>query len=63
MMDAWINFAKAGNPSTDTTAWLRYDGGKRATMMFGDGLPHMKGAPNEVRRKAWENVAAEKIGP
>ena len=44
MMDAWINFAKAGNPSTDTTAWLRYDGGKRATMMFGDGLPHMAGA-------------------
>jgi para-nitrobenzyl esterase len=63
MMDAWINFAKAGNPSTDTTAWLRYDGGKRATMMFGGGLPHMTGAPEEARRKAWENISADRIGP
>ncbi len=42
---------------------MRYDGGKRGTMIFGDGAPHMTGAPNEARRKAWENVPADKIGP
>ena len=64
MMDAWLAFAKSGNPSNDTSgAWLRYDGGKRATMIFGDGLPHMTSAPNEARRMAWQSVPAAKIGP
>ncbi|HUO87694.1 MAG TPA: carboxylesterase/lipase family protein [Rhizomicrobium sp.] len=64
MMDAWIAFAKAGNPSNDTSgAWLRYDGGKRATMIFGDGDPHMTSAPNERRRKAWADIPASRIGP
>jgi para-nitrobenzyl esterase len=64
MMDAWIAFAKSGNPSNDTSgAWLRYDAAKRATMMFGDSAPHMTSAPNEQRRKAWDKVPAAKIGP
>ena len=64
MMDAWIAFAKSGNPSNDTSgAWLRYDTAKRATMMFGGGAPHMSSAPNEGRRKAWDQVPAAKIGP
>ena len=63
MMDAWIAFAKSGNPSNDTSgAWLRYDPKKRGTMIFGDGAPHMTAAPNEARRKAWEAVGAIKIG-
>ena len=63
MMDAWIAFAKAGNPSADeSTAWLRYDAKRRGTMIFGDGDPHMTAAPNEARRRAWEAVAAAKIG-
>ena len=63
MMDAWVAFAKSGNPSNDTSgAWLRYDTAKRATMIFGDGAPHMTSAPNEARRKAWAGVAAGKIG-
>jgi para-nitrobenzyl esterase len=63
MMDAWTAFAKAGNPSSDTSGtWLRYDGGKRATMVFGDGPPRMTSAPNETRRKAWESVPANRIG-
>ncbi len=64
MMDSWIAFAKDGNPSNDTSgAWMRYDAKKRATTIFGDGLPHVTSAPNEARRKAWESVAGEKIGP
>ncbi len=58
MMDAWIAFAKYGNPSADdSTAWLRYDAKKRGTMIFGDGAPHMTSAHNEDRRKAWEGIA------
>jgi para-nitrobenzyl esterase len=64
MMESWIAFAKSGNPSNDTSgAWMRYDGGKRATMIFGDGNPHMTSAPNETRRKAWDGVPADRIGP
>jgi para-nitrobenzyl esterase len=63
MMDAWIAFAKTGNPSNDTSGtWDAYDTSDRATMIFGDGAPYMMSAPNEVRRKAWQNVPAAKIG-
>ncbi|HEY4942106.1 MAG TPA: carboxylesterase/lipase family protein [Rhizomicrobium sp.] len=63
MMEAWIAFAKSGNPSNDISgAWLRYEPKKRATMIFGDGAPKMTSAPSEVRRKAWQSVAAAKIG-
>jgi para-nitrobenzyl esterase len=64
MMDAWIAFARSGDPSSDTAEnWPRYDTTKRATMIFGDGPPHVTAAPNEERRKAWESVRANKIGP
>lgn len=63
MMDAWIAFARTGDPSTHTAgAWPPYDGGKRATMIFGDGAPYMEDAPNEARRKAWEAIPASHIG-
>jgi para-nitrobenzyl esterase len=62
MMDAWIAFAKTGKPSSDNTAWFRYDGGKRATMIFGDGAPRMTSAPDEARRKAWDGVPVARIG-
>jgi para-nitrobenzyl esterase len=64
MMDAWIAFAKSGDPSNDTSgAWARYDANRRTTMIFGDGAPHLTNAPNESRRKAWESVPANRIGP
>ncbi|MEI9996207.1 MAG: carboxylesterase/lipase family protein [Rhizomicrobium sp.] len=64
MMDSWIAFAKNGNPSNDTSgAWMRYDAARRATTIFGDGMPHVTARPNEVRRKAWEAVPADRIGP
>jgi para-nitrobenzyl esterase len=64
MMDSWIAFAHRGNPSNDTSGtWMRYDAAKRATTIFGDGAPHATSAPNETRRKAWEAVSAERIGP
>lgn len=36
MMDAWISFARTGNPSHDAIGnWPKYDAAKRATMIFG----------------------------
>jgi para-nitrobenzyl esterase len=64
MMDAWLAFAKTGDPSTDIGGeWLPYDRTQRMTMIFGEGRPHVISAPNEERRMAWQGVAADKIGP
>ena len=60
MMDAWLAFAKAGNPGID---WPRYDAGARTTMIFGEGEPHVVKAPNEARRKAWDCIPENLIGP
>ncbi|HEY0105247.1 MAG TPA: carboxylesterase/lipase family protein [Rhizomicrobium sp.] len=64
MMDSWVAFARNGNPSNDTSgAWMRYDAARRATTIFGDGMPHVTARPNEARRKAWQAVPADRIGP
>ena len=64
MMDAWLDFAKIGDPSSGAGAkWQPYDAVKRMTMIFGDGAPHTVAAPNEERRRAWSAIAADKIGP
>jgi para-nitrobenzyl esterase len=58
MMDAWLAFARTGDPG-----WARYDAATRATMMFGDGNPHITNAPDDARRAAWDKIPEEKIGP
>lgn len=57
MIDAWVSFARNGDPG-----WPRYDATSRATMMFGDGAPHVLDAPNEARRAAWDKVPERKLG-
>lgn len=34
--EAWVNFAKTGNPSTDAAEWTTYDTNERNTMVVGD---------------------------
>jgi para-nitrobenzyl esterase len=64
MMEAWIAFARAGDPSNALTgSWPRYDAATRATMILGDGDPRVANAPNEARRAAWDAVPEGKIGP
>jgi para-nitrobenzyl esterase len=64
MMEAWIAFARTGDPSNAMIgAWPRYDAATRATMMLGAGDPHVANAPEDFRRKAWDAVREEKIGP
>ncbi|HVZ91028.1 MAG TPA: carboxylesterase/lipase family protein [Rhizomicrobium sp.] len=63
MMAAWIHFARSGDPACSATGpWPRYDADKRATMIFGDGAPHVVSAPDDHRRTAWDRIPEERIG-
>jgi para-nitrobenzyl esterase len=64
MMESWVAFACSGDPSADTARpWPRYDVDARPVMIFGDGAPHVVGAPNEARRLAWESIPERRLGP
>ena len=53
-MDAWTNFAKTGDPSSDTLgAWPAYVE-NRATMMIGEQT-YVREAPYEEERVAWDS--------
>ena len=50
MMDAWIAFAKTGNPSCESVGeWPRYDAAARRTLIFGKRT-HVTDAPFERER-------------
>jgi len=52
-MDAWTNFAKTGDPSSETLgSWPEY-GENRETMMIGEQT-HVREAPYEEERLAWD---------
>jgi para-nitrobenzyl esterase len=64
MMDGWVQFARTGNPETNSTGpWPRYDTETRSVMIFGDGAPHIAQRPNEARRLIWDSIPERKLGP
>lgn len=64
MMDSWIAFARGGDPSTALSGpWPRYDAKTRQTMMLGDGDPHVVADPAAPRRRAWDAIPEDRIGP
>ncbi len=63
MMRAWIAFARGGDPSGAAAGdWPAYDAGRRATMIFGEGDPHVADAPLDRRRAAWDAIPEERLG-
>jgi para-nitrobenzyl esterase len=58
MFNAWINFARTGDPSTKTHAWPRYDTATRPTMIFDVHT----GIENDVRAEVRPHVAEMTIG-
>jgi para-nitrobenzyl esterase len=54
MQDAWIAFAKKGDPSTPGLAWPAY-GPQRKTMVLGENS-RVEDAPYEAERAAWEGL-------
>ena len=51
MQDHWAAFIHGGSPKAQ---WPRYESGERATMIF-DEQAYIVHAPNDGRRKAWED--------
>jgi len=56
MHDAWIAFARSGDPSTPALpAWPQYDNQRRATMVF-DNICRLEDDPQAAERKLWEGI-------
>ena len=53
MQDAWLAFARTGNPSQPDLEWHPYDAERRATMVFATRESRMQDAPLEVERAFW----------
>jgi para-nitrobenzyl esterase len=52
MMDAWIAFARTGDPSTSKLAWPAYQTSSRETMIFA-AKSHTAGDPDKAFREFW----------
>ena len=55
MQDAWLAFARTGDPSCESAGKWPVYGSKRQTMIF-DKKCRVEAAPYEEERKAWDNV-------
>ena len=53
MQEAWVAFARTGNPSTHALPWPGYDVPRRATMIFGPESG-VEDSPLEPERRFWE---------
>lgn len=60
MQDAWIAFAKSGDPSVPGLAWPRYGTG-RNMMVFGENS-RVATAPYEEERAAWDGIPNNLLG-
>jgi para-nitrobenzyl esterase len=62
MMDAWLAFARAGNPSTARLGeWPAYEPARRTTMILGEQT-RVENAPHESERRLWESAVAATAG-
>lgn len=53
IMDAWIAFARSGDPGTADLAWPRFEAAKRSTMLL-DAECRVVEQPREQERLCWE---------
>ena len=60
MQDAWIAFAKTGDPSTAALPWPAY-GPERKTMVLGE-RSRVESAPYEAERAAWDGLDNRFLG-
>ena len=61
MMDAWLAFARSGDPSTRALPWPRYGAERRATCVFGEDTAVMN-APYDEERRAWSAAPDSVLG-
>jgi para-nitrobenzyl esterase len=53
VMDAWIAFAREGNPGTEAFSWPAFDAKSRSTAVL-DGSWRIEERPREPERQCWE---------
>jgi len=62
MQDAWLAFARSGDPGSESLgAWPAYDETRRATMVFG-ATSRMENAPLDDERRAWNAIPDSVLG-
>jgi para-nitrobenzyl esterase len=62
MQDAWLAFARNGDPGCASLgAWPGYSEARRATMLFGE-TSSVADAPFDEERRAWDNVPSGILG-
>jgi para-nitrobenzyl esterase len=62
MQDAWVAFARGGDPSCASLgAWPGYTEARRATMLFGEASS-VADAPFDEERRAWDEVPGGILG-
>ena len=62
MQDAWLAFARSGDPSCERLGnWPQYEASRRATMILGE-QSKVEDAPYEGERRAWESIPAGILG-
>ena len=54
-MDAWIAFARSGDPSTEALSWPAYDSERRAQMMLGPDV-RVEHAWRAEEQAVWDGV-------
>jgi len=56
MQDAWLSFARSGDPSGESVGtWAAYDEARRPTMVFGASTG-ADAAPRDQERRAWDAI-------
>jgi para-nitrobenzyl esterase len=61
MQEAWLAFARNGDPSCESIGrWPPYDD-RRTTMLIGEEC-HIEEAPYDAERGAWESISNETLG-
>ncbi len=62
MQDAWLAFARSGDPSNESTGeWKAYDEARRPTMVFGASTK-LADAPRDEERRAWDATPDRILG-
>jgi len=62
VQQAWINFARTGDPSQPSLAWPKYDEITRATMQLGKSC-NVANDPDSEERTVWNGLPFDGITP